>query len=244
MVNTIYIIILSYFVLGAIGFYFINRKKAKDVARESWTKFITYFFIINILFFSIVINPILFRIASGLIVLVGAYELFRLLKTTNFSHLKYFLVSITIFGILSFGFIIFSGFNKEIILFTFLILSIFDAFSQISGQLFGKTKIVPNISPNKTIGGTFGGAIIAILSGLLLKGLYNELLGNTLILSTGIVVFAFLGDIAASLYKRKFEVKDYSKLIPGHGGFLDRFDSLIAGGAWVASFIYGLVFIT
>jgi phosphatidate cytidylyltransferase len=243
MITTIYIIILSYFVLGAVGFYFINRRKDKEVARESWTKFITYFFIINILFFSIVVNPKLFRIASGLIVLVGAYELFRLFKTANYSHLSFFLVSIIIFGILSFGFFVFSGLNKELILFTFLILSIFDAFSQISGQLFGKTKIAPEISPNKTIGGTVGGAIIAILSAFLLKGLYNEVWYSVLILAVGIVVFAFLGDIAASQYKRKFEVKDYSRLIPGHGGFLDRFDSFIPGGAWVALFIYFIALI-
>ena len=127
--------------------------------------------------------------------------------------------------------------DKNLILFAFLILSIFDAFSQISGQLWGKSKIAPEISPNKTVGGTVGGAIISIVSALLLKELYEVVWYRVLIMAAGIVVFAFLGDIAASLYKRKFEVKDYSKLIPGHGGFLDRFDSLIAGGFWVAVFI-------
>lgn len=243
MITTIYIIILSYFVLGGVGFYYINRRKEKEVARQSWTKFITYFFIIHILFFSIVINPLAFRIVAALIVSVGAAELFRLFRMKKYSQTGFFVLSVLVFAVFAFGFMIYSTQDKELILFVFLVLSIFDAFSQISGQLFGKTKIAPKISPNKTVGGTVGGAIIAVLSAFLLKGLYNETWYETLILAAGVVVFAFGGDILASLYKRKFGVKDYSTLIPGHGGFLDRFDSLIAGGAWVALFIYGLAFI-
>ncbi len=236
MVQTIYIFILSYFVLGALGFYFINRKKEKEVARKSWTKFIAYFFIINILFFSIVINPLAFQVLTGLIIAVGLFELFRLLKNDSYKQGGFFAFSVVVFGVLSYGFWRFSIMEKEIILFTFLILSIFDAFSQISGQLWGKRKIAPEISPNKTIGGTVGGAIFAMLSAFFLKSLTNAGTLDTLLLAAGIIAFAFVGDIAASFYKRKFGVKDYSNLIPGHGGFLDRFDSLIAGGAWVALF--------
>jgi len=65
---------------------------------------------------------------------------------------------------------------------------------------------------------------------------------ESLILTLGIVFFAFAGDLAASFFKRKYKVKDYSNLIPGHGGFLDRFDSLIAAGAWVAFCMYVLKF--
>jgi len=240
MITTIYIIILSYFLLGGVGFYFINRNKEKEIARNSWTKFIAYFVIIHILFFSIVIDPLAFKIVAALIVSVGASELLRLYRKAQYTKTGFFILSVGVFALLAFGFLIFSSLEKEVILFAFLILSIFDAFSQISGQLFGKTKIAPEISPNKTVGGTVGGSIIAILSALLLKGLYNEVWYRALVLAAGVVVFAFIGDILASLYKRKFEVKDYSNLIPGHGGFVDRFDSLIAGGAWVALFIYGL----
>lgn len=236
MVQTIYIFILSYFVLGGLGFYFINRKKEKEVARKSWTKFIAYFFIINILFFSIVINPLAFQVLAGLIIAVGLFELFRLLKNDSYKQGGFFALSVVVFGALSYGFWRFSIMEKEIILFTFLILSIFDAFSQISGQLWGKRKIAPEISPNKTIGGTVGGAIFALLSAFFLKSLTNTGTLDTLLLAVGIIAFAFVGDIAASFYKRKFGVKDYSNLIPGHGGFLDRFDSLIAGAAWVTLF--------
>uniref|UniRef100_UPI0032175C6F phosphatidate cytidylyltransferase n=1 Tax=uncultured Draconibacterium sp. TaxID=1573823 RepID=UPI0032175C6F len=240
MITTIYVIIFTYFVLGGIGFYFINRRKEKEVARKSWTKFIAYFFIIHILFFSIVINPNAFKWLAALIVSVGASELLKLFRRANYTQKVFFSFSVILFGVFAIGFLIFSTLDKELILFAFLILSIFDAFSQISGQLWGKTKIAPEISPNKTVGGTVGGAIFAILSALLLRGLYNEPWFLALILAAGVIVFAFVGDILASLYKRKFGVKDYSNLIPGHGGFLDRFDSLIAGGAWVALFVYSV----
>ena len=237
MITTIYIIILSYFVLGAVGFYFINRRKEKEVAKKSWTKFLTYFFIIHILFFSIVINPVAFQLVAALIVAVSASELLKLFRKTNYSEKVFFLSSVIVFAILALGFVSFSQLDKELILFAFLILSIFDAFSQISGQLFGKTKIAPEISPNKTVGGTVGGSIIAILSALFMNRLYDQPWYIAMLLAAGVVFFAFIGDILASLYKRKFGVKDYSNLIPGHGGFLDRFDSLIAGGAWVALFV-------
>ncbi|MDX8339959.1 phosphatidate cytidylyltransferase [Draconibacterium sp. IB214405] len=236
MILTIYIFILSYFLLGAIGFYLINRKKEKAVARKSWTKFITYFVIIHVLFFSIVINPRLFQVLVGLILLFGAFELLRLYIKHGYRNSGFVLLSLVIYAILGTGLWLFSAKDSNLVLFAFLILSIFDAFSQISGQLWGKTKIAPKISPNKTIGGTVGGGLFALASGFFLSGLYNNTWYIIAGLSLGIIVFAFLGDIAASLYKRKFGVKDYSNLIPGHGGFLDRFDSLIAGGAWVTLF--------
>ena len=54
------------------------------------------------------------------------------------------------------------------------------------------------------------------------------------IFTFGTLLFAFAGDTLSSLFKRKYKVKDFNNIIPGHGGFLDRFDSLIAGGAWAA----------
>ncbi len=139
-----------------------------------------------------------------------------------------------VFFILSAGLLVFSQTADNLILLTFLILSIFDSFSQIIGQLLGKTKIIPNISPKKTLEGVVGGTIISLISTFLLKSLFTGTIAELFIFAIGTIVFAFAGDVLASLYKRKYKVKDYSKLIPGHGGFLDRFDSLIAGGAWAA----------
>lgn len=233
MIQTIYLIILIYFVLGGIGFYLINRKKDKLVARKSYIKLSTYFLIINILFFSIIVNPEVFSYLSMLIIAVGFYELFRIFCLNGYTPKGFFLGSLFIFMLLAAGFYRFTGLQKELILFSFLILSIFDSFSQITGQLWGKRKILPRISPNKTLGGLIGGFIVAMVSALLLHNLYARPTFKLLLMAAGVVVFAFAGDLAASLYKRKYKVKDYSNLIPGHGGVLDRFDSLIAGGAWV-----------
>lgn len=234
MIRIIYYIILAYFLLGGIGFYTINRKKEWKDARKSWVKLTTYFVIINILFFSIVINPIAFRYLAILIIVAGVYELLKLFMNAGYSQKGFLLVSLLFFGVFALGFYIFSGMERGVILFSFLILSIFDSFSQITGQLWGQRKIFPKISPNKTLGGLIGGTLFAIFSAILLKGLYTASSLKALLMAVGIVIFAFTGDISASFYKRKYNVKDFSNLIPGHGGFLDRFDSLIAGGAWVA----------
>ena len=231
---TIYLIILAYFILGGIGFYLINRKKDPAVARQSYVKFGTYFVIIHLLFFSIVIEPVVFRGLAVLIAAAGIYELIRLFRHDGNRRKLFFLFSLIIYGLLTAGFLHFTGLQRELILFSFLILSIFDSFSQITGQLWGKIKLVPAISPNKTLGGLIGGFAVAMVSALLLSDLYTQPAGKLILLSAGLVVFAFCGDLAASFYKRKFKVKDFSSLIPGHGGILDRFDSLIGGGAWIA----------
>jgi phosphatidate cytidylyltransferase len=234
MILIIYIIILGYFVLGAVGFYFINRNKDRYTARESWKKYITYFLIIHVLFLGIVFNPLFFRIIAAVIILTGIFELIRVFRKSEYRHPGFFAGALLLFLVLTVGFFQFSGLNKNLVLFTFLVLSIFDAFSQISGQLAGRRKLFPAISPGKTVEGLLGGAFTALASAILLKSLVEFSTWKTLLIAAGIVLSAFAGDVAASVYKRKYNVKDFSKLLPGHGGFLDRFDSMIAGGAFVA----------
>jgi phosphatidate cytidylyltransferase len=233
MIWTIYLIILGYFFMGSIAFYFINRKKEATESRKSWIKFITYFVIIHILFFSIVIYASLFMFIAMIIIAAGFFELYKVFNESGFERKKFFLLSTVLFTIFAISFFLFSIMEKNIILFSFLLLSIFDSFSQISGQLWGRHKIFPEISPNKTIEGFFGGFIITVLSALLLKSLIASTFLYAFVLAIGLAVFAFLGDMATSFYKRNYHIKDYSNLIPGHGGFLDRFDSLIAGGSFI-----------
>jgi phosphatidate cytidylyltransferase len=230
----VYTVILVYYLLGTIGIYFINRRKEPQARRKAWIKHVNYFIIINIVFFSIAINPVIFRVLAVLIIVIGFAELYKLFRESGYSFRNFFLLSILVLALFSAGFYFYSRMEKGVMLFTFLILCIFDGFSQVSGQLFGKTKLFPKISPNKTVEGLLGGALIAVLSAFVFKSLIIAPQINATLFAAVVVIFAFFGDAAKSVYKRKYNVKDFSNLIPGHGGFLDRFDSLIAGGSGVA----------
>lgn len=125
----------------------------------------------------------------------------------------------------------------------FIISWMTDTFAYFSGMLFGKHKLIPTVSPKKTvegaIGGTLCGVLFTILYGFII-GQVSDASPNYLAIGIVALVVSLLsqcGDLIMSLIKRKFEIKDYGKLFPGHGGVLDRFDSIII----TASFIYFLV---
>jgi len=235
MIITIYSIVLAYFLLGFICFFFINSKKEITKVHESWMKTIIYFLIFNLVFFSIVVNPVIYRYLSVIIVIEGLYELLRLFIKSGFKQKSFFVLSVFYYSILSAGFLYFSMMNDwHLILYSFMIVSAFDSFSQITGELLGKRKILPRISPGKTVEGFIGGSVVAIASAFLLNSLNHADFRETFLLGAGLAVFGFIGDASASFYKRKYGVKDFLNIIPWHGGFLDRFDSFIAGGFWIA----------
>ena len=93
MIRTIYIIILIYFALGGAGFYLINRRKTPEVARESYIKFGTYFLIINLLFFSIILHTMAFRVLTVLIIIAGFTELSTLFVRSERNNVPFFVCS-------------------------------------------------------------------------------------------------------------------------------------------------------
>lgn len=107
------------------------------------------------------------------------------------------------------------------------------------GSLIGKHKMSPILSPKKSIEGAIGGVAGAIILGILFALLtHGSLLIYGIICGAGAII-SMIGDLAASAIKRNMEIKDYGKLIPGHGGILDRFDSVI----FTAPVIYYLSFL-
>lgn len=111
------------------------------------------------------------------------------------------------------------------------------------GMLFGKHKFLPKLSPKKSLEGCIGGVVGAALLGLLYGTIFKS---NIVDVKNAQVAYAIicgassvisqLGDLAASAIKRDYELKDFGTLIPGHGGILDRFDSII----FVAPIVYAL----
>lgn len=103
-----------------------------------------------------------------------------------------------------------------------------DIMAYFSGYFFGKHKLCPKISPKKTIEGSIGGTLGSIVfSGLFGYFAMPELWIHCLIIGALGGVISQFGDLTASIFKRKMGIKDYGNLIPGHGGILDRFDSVL-----------------
>ncbi|WP_438350171.1 phosphatidate cytidylyltransferase [Paenibacillus sp. FA6] len=104
-----------------------------------------------------------------------------------------------------------------------------DAGAYFVGKQWGRNKLWPAISPNKTVEGALGGIIIAILIALIFAACSGGLLGygRAVLIGLTCAVIGQLGDLIQSAYKRAYNIKDSGKLLPGHGGILDRCDSWI-----------------
>ncbi|MBC1563983.1 phosphatidate cytidylyltransferase [Listeria booriae] len=117
----------------------------------------------------------------------------------------------------------------EYVIFALLIVWMTDTMAYFVGRSLGKHKLAPNVSPNKTVEGFVGGIVFAVL----IAGgyyFYMDLPGEILVIILIIIVlsiFGQLGDLVESALKRYYGVKDSGKLLPGHGGVLDRFDNLL-----------------
>lgn len=127
-----------------------------------------------------------------------------------------------------------------------------DSFAYLVGKRFGKHKMAPEISPKKSVEGAIGGIVCAVVFNMLILlifdvvgtyfwdqkafgdgfGKYLALIPITIVLS----VVSMVGDLSASVLKRNFGIKDFSQLLPGHGGIMDRFDSL----TFVLPTVYGI----
>jgi phosphatidate cytidylyltransferase len=120
----------------------------------------------------------------------------------------------------------YSAGNGGMILFIVLITELNDVFQFTCGKLFGKNKIIPSVSPNKTTEGFLGGMILTTITGYLLKFLLPINTDKVIILTILLCIVGFGGDITLSAVKREHKIKDMGSSIPGHGGMMDRLDSL------------------
>lgn len=129
-------------------------------------------------------------------------------------------------------------YSYELLIGYFFVLWANDTGAYFIGRKFGKKKLFSRISPKKTWEGAFGGAFFGMAVGYLNYLLFPDLdLAIWLGIAAIIVVFGSLGDLVESLFKRSMEIKDSGKLLPGHGGVLDRFDGIFISAPMVYTFL-------
>ena len=110
-----------------------------------------------------------------------------------------------------------------------------DTFAYFTGSFLGKHKLCPKISPKKTVEGAIGGVLGCVLVNVILYAVYDNLIFANpvhnylaiILISIVLSVVGMCGDLTASLIKRNYGIKDFGNLIPGHGGIMDRFDSIL-----------------
>ena len=206
---------------------------------------------------SIIYSKVTFMILVFVIITFSFYEFISLLQSKSKITFKNLIFGF--FWISSIGYFlpIYERFSPNFILIIFIAVWITDSFAYIFGKQFGVKKIFPEVSPNKTWVGSISGLIASILflyivymlpSILLwfgklptIKNIFPSYFNFYDILIIGIITgfFGQYGDYIESLFKRRLDVKDSSNILLGHGGFLDRFDSLFIVGFF--TFIYMLI---
>lgn len=178
----------------------------------------------------IFLPPFVFSIILLAILLV--IILFEWRQFFNINHLAHWLI-LPLYPVLPFALLIYLNQHPlyhNLLLELFILVAGFDTGSYIGGTFFGKHQVVPHISPKKTWEGIFIGYIFAT-TGFVLFMRYEQssalswgfMLGFSAIICT----FAFFGDLFESWLKRRVNIKDSGTMLPGHGGFLDRFDGIM-----------------
>jgi len=207
-----------------------NKKKFPDFIRLISYLLITLFYFQNTLSSNLDFS-IDYRIISGLfLTLLLPVVLYHDEKVYNVKDAFYILGGVLFLGYSMSLFSMYRDLGLELIIFLFLITIITDSYAYFTGMLIGKNKLLEEVSPKKTWEGTIGGSVV----GTFVCTIYYITVINpdvSVFAITITVLFLSLvgqfGDLFFSAIKRTYKVKDFSNIMPGHGGVLDRLDSII-----------------
>ncbi len=171
--------------------------------------------------------------------MIKLYKKFERKPFTNiaFTFLGIFYIAIP-FALLNIAVFENGKYNFEIIFGCLFILWASDTGAYFAGTLFGRRKLFERISPKKSWEGAWGGALLAMIFAYGIAQYFTTLaLWQWLIIGVIIIVGGTFGDLVESLLKRSIEIKDSGDSLPGHGGFLDRFDGLLISAPFIVAFL-------
>ena len=170
------------------------------------------------------------------IAIITAIKLLLYLFNTSKSHFKIYTRYFILFGYVILPFALANyiamgtkGYNPKILISIIILIWTNDTFAYLVGKNIGKNKLFPSVSPKKTFEGFAGGLVFTIIGGALLANYY--IMASTvyiwIVIATIVSIFSTLGDLIESKLKRVAGIKDTGNIMPGHGGILDRLDSII-----------------
>jgi len=193
------------------------------VYKNFFYRFIISVLLISFYFFSLDNKSILFLLITFIYIIIF-YETY-----INFKKYQKLIIIYLTLSYLSFLLFYIKYFDYNSLNILIISIILFDTFSYFVGRLLGKNFIFKTISPKKTLEGYLGGFSLTNLIFIVYYNVFKPdiALINFLMLINLIIFFSILGDLIQSFFKRKNNIKDSSNLLPGHGGFFDRFDSFI-----------------
>lgn len=147
----------------------------------------------------------------------------------------YFLISIPF---------IFGEYEPEILICTLIFIWVNDSFAYLVGKNFGKTKLFESVSPKKTIEGFIGGLVFSLIAAFFMSQQHdNPKIGilDWMMVAAILSIFGTIGDLIESKFKRQANIKDSGNIMPGHGGLLDRLDSLFFAAPFVYLYLYFII---
>jgi phosphatidate cytidylyltransferase len=238
MILDIIRVTLPGFALGALVMALANRRVDTVTARRRWLKLGVFFLIVHgVLAVALAGRPWII----GLLLLIlagGALELHKAWKRIDKPRPRSIWPLFLVLACLVIG----NAWRlpPQAFVFLFIVTASCDGFSQVVGQWLGRRPLAPRLSPGKTVGGLAGGLTAAVAVAMLVRELLPAALlqAGLLGILTGLAGLA--GDLAASWVKRRAGVKDFSAALPGQGGILDRFDSLLGALAIVGALLLAL----
>ena len=199
-----------------------------------YMKIITYFVGLFLILYNYKLMNFYNFYNFSVIVIISFIYLFSIIINKNFKKYTYkdalwLLIMVFLIGTFFNSFIRVRLLGLYPVVYCFIISAITDTFAFLGGSKFGKHKLARDISPNKTIEGSIIGSFMGMICGTIF---YYFAIGNInlfylIILSLVLTIIGQLGDLFFSSIKRFYKVKDYSNIIPGHGGILDRLDSVL-----------------